>query len=176
MRKINNIIIIMSFLLSFIGGNIWLILGIILLLSFSFVIRKYNKNLEFVYLLFIVISYLFGYIFDFYNKVYFFDAIAHSLFGFVSSVFSLPLLKKFKIYDCSNMFFNSLFIIIFTLAMASVWEMIEFVIDKIFLSNMQRSLNNTMKDIISALLFSFVYCLFYLDNKKLIEKLFIVRN
>lgn len=176
MRKINNIIIIMSFLLSFIGGNIWLILGMVILLLFSFFIRKYNKNLEFVYLLFIVISYLFGYIFDFYNKVYFFDAIAHSLFGFVSSVFSLPLLKKFKIFDCSNMFFNSLFIIIFTLAMASVWEMIEFVIDKIFLSNMQRSLNNTMKDIISALLFSFVYCLFYLDNKKLIEKLFIVRN
>lgn len=176
MKKINNIIIIISLLLSFIRGNHWLILGLVAMIILSFFIRKYNKNLEFVYLLFIFIAYVMGYILDYYNKIYFFDAITHSLFGLVSGIFSLSLLKKFKIYNCSNIFFNTIFIIIFTLAMASVWEIIEFTIDKIFLSNMQRSLNNTMKDIISALLLSIIYCLIYLENRKLIEKIFITRN
>lgn len=176
MKKINNIIIIISILLSFIRGNYWLIFGCLVFTMFSFFIRKYNNNLEFVYLLFIFIAYVLGYVLDYYNKIYFFDSIAHSLFGLVSGIFSLPLLKKFKIYNCINNFFNIIFIAIFTLSMASVWEIIEFVIDKIFLSNMQRSLNNTMKDIISALLLSIVYCLIYLDKRKLIEKLFISRN
>jgi len=158
------------------SGKYLLVFGLGILLMFSFIIRKYNKNLEFTYLIFIIIVYVLGYVFDFYYEFYFFDAIAHSLFGIIASIFSLPILKKFKIYNCSNISFNILFIIIFTLSMAAIWEIVEFSIDKIFLSNMQRSLNNTMKDIISALLFSFLYCLFYLDNKKLIEKVFIVRN
>ena len=176
MKIINNLIIIITLIISLFTQKILLTILLLPILLISLLIRKYNKNLELVYLIFIFLSYVLGYTFDYYDKVYYFDAIMHSMFGVVSSIFSLPLLKKLNKYNTNAIVFNIFFIIIFTLAMASVWEIIEFTIDKLFNANMQRGLNNTMKDIISALLSSFLYCLFYLDNNKLIEKLFIVRN
>lgn len=177
MKFVNNSLIILSLILSLFSKNYLMIIGLIPLLGISLIIRKYNKNLEFVYLIFLFISYILGFVFDYYNKIYFFDALAHSLFGLVGSIYALPLLNKLKKYDFNNIIFNVFFIIIFTLAIAGLWEIFEFTIDKIFESaNMQRSLNNTMKDIISALLFSILYSFIYLEKPKLIEKIFIKRN
>lgn len=177
MKFINNILIILSLILSFFSKNYLMIIGLIPLLGISFIIRKYNENLEFVYILFLFISYILGFVFDYYDKIYFFDALVHSIFGVFGSIYALPLLNKFKRYDFNNIVFNVFFIIIFTIALAAFWEVFEFTIDKIFESaNMQRSLNNTMKDIISALLFSILYSLVYIEKTKLIEKLFIKRN
>jgi len=177
MKFINNSLIILSLILSLFSKNYLMIIGLIPLLGISFIIRKYNKNLEFVYILFLFISYILGFVFDYYNRIYFFDAIVHSLFGLVGSVFALPILNKFKKDDFNNIIFNVFFIIIFTLGVASLWEIFEFTIDEIFENaNMQRSLNNTMKDIISALLFSILYSFIYFENPKLIEKIFIKRN
>lgn len=177
MKFVNNIMIILSLVVSLFSKNYLSIIGLIPLLGLSLLIRKYNKNLEFVYLLFLFISYILGYVYDFYDEVYFFDALAHSLFGLFAGIYALPLLKLLKRYDLKNILFNIVFIIIFTISMASLWEIFEFTVDKIFTSaNMQRSLNNTMKDIISALLFSIMYSLIYFEKPKLIEKLFISRN
>lgn len=177
MNFVNNIIIILSLGVSLFSENYLSIIGLIPLLGLSLLIRKYNKNLEFIYLLFLFISYILGYVYDFYDTVYYFDAIAHSLFGLFASIYALPLLKVLKRYDSKNRLFNIVFIIIFTISMASLWEIFEFTVDKIFTSaNMQRSLNNTMKDIISALLFSIMYSFIYFEKTKLIEKLFISRN
>lgn len=177
MNFINNSLIILFLILSLFTKNYLMIIGLIPLLGISLIIRKYNKNLEFVYLIFLFISYILGFVFDYYNKIYFFDALAHSLFGLVGSIYALPLLNKLKKYDYNNIIFNFFFIIIFTLAIAGLWEIFEFTIDKIFESaNMQRSLNNTMKDIISALLFSILYSFIYFEKPKLIEKIFITRN
>lgn len=177
MKFINNVIIIISILLSIFSFNYLMFIGLIPLLIISFIIRRYNKYLEFVYLLFLLISYVLGFIYDYYDKVYYFDALAHSLFGLVGSIYSLPLLNKLKKYDINSLVFNVFFIIIFTLSLASLWEIFEFTIDRIFENaNMQRSLNNTMKDIISAFLFSILYSFVYVERPIVVEKIFIRRN
>ena len=177
MKFINNVIIIISILLSIFSFNYLMFIGLIPLLIISFIIRKHNKYLEFVYLLFLLISYVLGFIYDYYDKVYYFDALAHSLFGLVGSIYSLPLLNKLKKYDINSLVFNVFFIIIFTLSLASLWEIFEFTIDRIFENaNMQRSLNNTMKDIISAFLFSILYSFVYVERPIVVEKIFIRRN
>ena len=177
MKIINNCIMILSFMFSFFAYEYLFLLGLIPLFGLSLLIRRYNKNLEFVYLIFLFMSYVLGYIYDWYNTIYYFDALVHSFFGLVGSVFALPLLKKFKCYDSKKKLFNVVFIIVVTLALASFWEIIEFAIDKFFVNaNMQRSLNNTMKDIISALLFSIMYSFIYIENSKFIENIFISRN
>lgn len=176
MKKLNNILIILSLVVVIPSKNITLILVLIPLLGLSFLIRKYNKNLELVYLIFLFLSYILGFIYDLYDKVYYYDAIVHSLFGIVSSIYALPLLNILKKYNIKNKLFNTIFILILTLSTAAFWEIIEFTIDKIFNSNMQISLNNTMKDIISALLFSILYSLIYIENIIKIDKLFITKN
>lgn len=176
MKKVNNIIIIISLITSLISKKYLLTIGLIPLLLLSFLIRKYNKNLELIYLIFVFFSYILGFSYDLYNKIYYFDALAHSLFGIVASIYALPLLNILKKYNNKNKLFNVIFILIITLSLASFWEIIEFTIDKIFNSNMQRSLNNTMKDIISAFLFSIIYSLIYLDKTNKIEKIFINKN
>jgi len=177
MKLINNTIIILSLIVSILTKQYLLFLGLIPILFISLLIRKYNKNLEFVYLVFVYFAYVLGFVYDYYDKVYFYDALVHSLFGLVASIYALPLLKLLKKYDLKNRIFNVIFIIIFTLAMASVWEIFEFTIDKITGTNdMQRGLNNTMKDIISALLFSILYCFVYIGKPKLFERLFITKN
>ena len=143
------------------------------LLSLSIIIRKYNKNLELIYLIFIFFSYVLGYIFDLYNKIYYFDTIVHSMFGLVSSIYALPLLNLFKKYNLNNKRFNIFFIVLFTLALSAFWEIIEFSSDKIFNTNMQINLDNVMRDIISALVFSIIYIIFTINNYTLTSKLFI---
>jgi len=177
MRFINNIVIILSLMISLFSKNYLVVIWLIPLLGLSLLIRKYNKKLELVYLLFLFVSYILGYVYDFYDEVYFFDALVHSLFGLFAGIYALPLLKILKKYDFKNRLFNVIFIIIFSLSMASLWEIFEFVIDKIFVNaNMQRSLNNTMKDIISAFLFSIMYAFIYFEKSRLIEKLFITKD
>jgi len=176
MKQINNILIIASLLLSLFTDNYLLILGFIPLLSVSLIIRKYNKNLEFVYLIFLFFSYILGFTFDFYNRFYYYDAIVHSMFGLIASIYALPLLNILKHYNKKNKLFNTIFIIILTLSLAGFWEIIEFTMDKLFNTNMQLTLNNTMKDIISAFLFSILYVIIYLDKQDIITKLFINKN
>jgi len=176
MKKLNNIIIILSLIISLTSKNMLLILVLIPLLLISLLIRKYNKNLELIYLIFLFISYILGFIFDLYNKIYFYDGIVHSIFGIVSAIYALPLLNILKKYNIKNKLFNIIFILMTTLSCAAFWEIIEFTIDKVFKANMQISLNNTMKDIISALLFCILYILIYIENTRKIDKLFITKN
>jgi len=176
MKKLNNIIIILSLIISLTSKNMLLILVLIPLLLISLLIRKYNKNLELIYLIFLFISYILGFIFDLYNKIYFYDGIVHSIFGIVSAIYALPLLNILKKYNINNKLFNIIFILMTTLSTAAFWEIIEFTIDKVFKANMQTNLNNTMKDIISALLFCILYILIYIENTKKLDKLFITKN
>lgn len=176
MKKTNNIIIVLLLIISLFAKNILLTFGIIPFLLISLLIRKYNKNLEFIYLIFLFLSYVLGFIFDLYNIIYFYDGVVHSVFGIVSAIYALPLLNILKKYNIKNKLFNIIFILILTLSTAALWEIIEFSIDKIFKSNMQISLNNTMKDIILALLFSILYILIYIENTSKLDKLFIRKN
>lgn len=132
MKTLNNLIIIISLIISLFSKNYPLILLLIPLLVISLIIRKYNKNLELVYLIFLLISYIFGFIYDLYDKLYYFDALAHSLFGIVASIYALPLLKILKKYNIKNKLFNIIFTLIITLSLATLWEIIEFTIDKFF--------------------------------------------
>ena len=167
MKKINNIIIILSFILTLFSKNTLIILLLIPLLLVSLFIRKCDLKLELVYLIFLFLAYVLGYGIDLYDRVYHYDSVVHFIFGFVSSIYAIPI---FKFLNKRNIkFFKSIFIIIFTLALAGLWEIIEFLIDTIFNSNMQRDLFDTMKDIICALISSSIYSIVYnfSNNKKI---------
>ena len=166
MKTTNNIIIILSLLITLLSKNILITLLLIPLLLISFFIRRYNIKLELVYLIFLFLAYVLGYGIDLYDRVYNYDSVVHFIFGFVSSIYAIPVFKYLN--KRNTKLFKSIFIIIFTLALAGLWEIIEFLIDIIFNSDMQRDLFDTMKDIICALISSSIYSLIYnfSNNKK----------
>lgn len=180
MSKINKCIIILIFISMIysllITRNLLLSIGLIFLLKISFHINNYNNSLCFIYLIFLLFAYLLGYNYNLYNKISYYDTIIHSLFGIICSIFSLPILEYLKNYNPNNQLFNKIFTIIFTLACAALWEIIEFDIDNIFHSNMQKGLFDTMKDIICAFTFSIIFSYIYNKNYQLFNKIFITRR
>lgn len=163
MKKANKYLIILIFLLMFyslfLKNSFLLSIGLIFLLHLSFYIS--NNFLTLIYLIFLFFAYLLGYNFDLYNKISYYDTIIHSMFGIVCSIYSIPVLKQLKNYNKNNKLFNKIFIIIFTLACAALWEIIEFDLDNLFHTSMQKGLFDTMKDIICAFTFSLGYSCFF---------------
>jgi len=156
-------------------------IGLIPLLCLIKIIRKIFKleisdNLENIYIIFVILSFLLGSLMKFYHKIYWFDSFTHFVSGILTAMVVFIYLKKTKNYDNKTIFYNILFIIAFVMMIASLWEIIEFSIDKIFGLDTQRVIANgvddTMKDMICALLGSVVF--FFLNKfmwvQKLIEK------
>ncbi len=98
---------------------------------------------------------------DFYTLIPCWDIILHLLSGFMTYIIAEDLLnsyrkrdKKFKI----NKLFEIMFCVIFSMAVANLWEIIEFSCDRILGVDMQKTkgfteglaLADTMEDIISA--------------------------
>ena len=87
----------------------------------------------------------------------------------------------FKKYDKKSIIFNILFILGISFIVACAWEIFEFASDKIFGKDAQNVLttgvDDTMKDMIVAVLGTILYCILYSyeekENKKIIIKKFI---
>lgn len=151
------------------------------------ILRKFKLNItpemEFIYLIFIIFAQVLGSLMKFYDRFYYFDKIVHFLSGFLSAFVGVYLLATLKKYDKKTIFFNSLFIIFTSLAVASLWEIFEFSCDTFLGNDAQRviatGVNDTMTDIIVALLASILVSLTYIyeekNNKNFIIKRFIKR-
>ena len=183
MKKINNIIIIVSLiveLIYFIMNPIITIDNILLLLSyipvifipriFNYIFKKskikITDDIEFVYLIFLILSFLFGSIMGGYSKIYWYDSFTHLLSGVFTAFMAPILLKWLNRYDKKDIVFNIIYIILITLSVAVLWECTEFTIDKILGTDTQKVLttgvNDTMKDMICALVGSVLYSIYYL--------------
>ena len=188
MKKINNAIIVLSLLIEliyFLFNPITTLDNILLLLSYIpviFIPRIFNSifknkkvkiddNLEFVYLIFLILAFLFGSIMGGYSKIYWYDSFTHLLSGIFTAYITPFVLKWLNRYNKKDLIFNVIFMILITLSVAVLWKCTEFTIDKLLGTDTQKVLttgvNDTMKDMICALLGAILYIVYYVyDIKK----------
>ena len=185
MKKINNIIIILSLiveLIYFIMNPIITVDNILLLLSyipvifipriFNYIFKKskikITDDIEFAYLIFLILAFLFGSIMGGYSRIYWYDSFTHLLSGVFTAFMAIVLLKWLNRYNKKDIVFNIIYIILITLSVAVLWECVEFTIDKVLGMDTQKVLttgvNDTMKDMICALVGSILYSIYYLYN------------
>lgn len=135
--------------------------------------NKINEKLKFIYYFYIFILLILGCLANFYSIFKYYDVFAHFMFGFIASLMSLYLLNLFKMD--SNRIFNMTFIIALTLALASMWEIFEYVSSIIFNEDIQNVLTtgvkDTMEDIISSLVASIIFVVIYIFKKNKLDLL-----
>lgn len=146
---------------------------IYILIPFIF---KIKPSYILIYLVFGFISILLGFLIHFYKILTWYDSFTHFIWGFVSCVIAIIVLKKLKMYNEKNLLFNIIFIFTFTLSLSCLWEVFEFIIDIIFKSDMQRKstgVYDTMKDIIVAILGNVLFIIWYFYEYKYKIKLIV---
>ena len=130
---------------------------------------KINETIIFTYLIFIFFGYFLGSILNWYNTIEHYDKITHLISGIMTSFLALIILISFKSYN-SKKLFNILFIIVFSLAIASLWEMFEFTFDKLFSKDAQHvittGVDDTMLDIVMAFLGTIIFSIIYFVEEK----------
>ena len=124
---------------------------------------KINEVINLIYIIFIFMAHFLGVICELYNHIYWFDKFVHFLSGIVTSFVAIYLLIKFK--KNKNMFFDILFIISISLAVASFWEIFEYLSSYYFHLDPQKvaltGVSDTMGDIIVAFLGSILVSISY---------------
>ncbi|KMT20970.1 hypothetical protein [Clostridium cylindrosporum] len=114
-----------------------------------------------------------GHLNSFYILIPRWDDFTHLLSGFIITFFGYLTLDRFnnkKKVLTSNKYFVSIFIIIFGLSAAALWEVFEFSGDKLFSMQSQGgSLDDTMWDIINGTIGPIILVLIYLKNPKLFD-------
>lgn len=190
MKKVNNILIFIISLASLCflikdynyGNNDRLIVDVIIVfvLLIPKIINKIFKfkisdNLYFLYIIFILIAEFFGSIVNLYNTTNWYDLFAHFISGFYTSILSLLTLKIFNLYSNNNKKFNILYMLLFSVALAGIWEYTEFIVDRILNSNIQHNIETGVLDTMEDMLISTLSCIitigYYCINNKKINKL-----
>lgn len=187
MKKINNIIIFISIIgeiIYFILNPLFTIDNILLLLAyipvifipriFNYILKnskiKIGYGIEFVYLIFLILAFLFGSIMGFFSKIYWYDSFTHFLSGIFTAYMGIILLIWLNRYKEKDIIFNVIYMIFITLSIAVFWECIEFSIDKILGTDTQKVLttgvNDTMKDMICALTGAILFIIYYVYSIK----------
>lgn len=160
-------------------------LSLFILVFIPNILKKFKLNItvemEFLYLVFILLAQVLGSMMKFYDTIYFYDKLVHFMSGILSSFVGVYLLVSMKKYDKKTFVFNAIFILFTSLSVAALWEVFEFSCDTILGNDAQRVLTSgvgdTMLDIIMALLASILVIITYLyeeiNNKRLVVKRFI---
>lgn len=129
-----------------------------------FKIRLDNK-LKFIYILFVFCAHFLGATIELYNKISWYDKFCHTLSGVLTGYGALLILTVTKSCDIRNKCFIIICTICFTLAIASIWEIFEYSANILFGGDAQKvaktGVNDTMQDIIVALIGSIFVCLVY---------------
>jgi hypothetical protein len=194
MKKLNNVLIFLCSLAAAcffvrdlnVGsydrllGDITIPLVLLLPRIFSKLFKiKITSAMELVYVIFIILAQFIGSVVNLYNTVWWYDLFTHFLSGVLTSILALVVLDWFGIYKEKNRGFNFLFIISFTLMIASIWEFLEFGADTFFGMNVQHSLDtgvrDTMEDMLIAFLGSLIVSISYLVENKIAKNGFLKR-
>lgn len=181
-KKINMLLIFVSIVVSFYfvftrDNNAGLILkdtSIIITITGIYIIEKLfnvkiNEGLKFAYVLFVFVAHFLGATCELYNKIYWFDKFAHFVSGILTSIAAIYIIVKSK--GKKGLLFNILFIISFSMLVASVWEIFEYLASYYFKMDPQKVLEtgvtDTMGDIIVAFLGSvLVSVCYYFEHKE----------
>ncbi|MDD6223742.1 MAG: DUF2238 domain-containing protein [bacterium] len=136
-----------------------------------------SQTIQLIYYLFIIIALVLGSIEGWYYKISWFDLFVHFLSGVITSVLSLIIIKKIHLLTIEHTAFIILFMISFTLFVASSWEFFEFFSDKILKGDAQwvalTGVDDTMTDMLIALLGSIGFSIYYLTQIKFNGKIFL---
>ncbi len=134
---------------------------------------RITDTMELIYVVFIILAQFLGSVVNLYNNdtTWWYDLFAHFLSGVLTSVLALVVLNWFGVYKEKNKGFNFLFIICFTLMVASIWEFVEFGTDVFLGMNVQHSLETGVKDTMEDMLVAFAGSLivsvtYLLEGKK----------
>lgn len=182
-RIIDIILILISIIGSFCfvftrDNKIGLVLkdvSIIITITLPYIIEKVFKikidnETKTVYIVFVFMAHFLGATCEIYNKIDSFDKFTHWLSGILTAYISILLMEYLKIYNKNSKIFNIIFIISFTLMIASLWEIFEFTSSICFNLDPQRvkatGVTDTMMDIIVAFLGSILYSIYYLFTQK----------
>lgn len=149
--------------------------SIIVTINLLYIIEKlFNIKIsdvsKFCYILFIFMAHFLGVTCDLYTKIYWFDKFVHCLSGVLTSFIAIYILRFNKVK--TNIFMNIIFIISFSMLVASLWEVFEYLSSFYFNLDPQKvastGVNDTMGDIIVAFIGSiFVsFCYYYEDRNK----------
>lgn len=174
---IMNLGTILVAMLEFIKGNFSRILTFIaifpvLLIPYFVNKTKFKLNPQeiFLYYAFIFLADFLGCVVNLYNTLSWYDLFVHFLSGMITFVFGVVILKGINGYDKKNKIMNALFAIGMVAVIAVLWEVFEFSTDNILKTNLQHNLdtgvNDTMSDMIVAMIGGFIGMLFYLINCK----------
>ena len=122
---------------------------------FDKTIFKLEEKELLLYYIFIFIAQFLGSIVNLYNYVWWFDLFAHFLSGIFGYMLSIFILHRLKLYNKNNYLFNILFSFGLLFLIAGVWEIIEYLTDIIFNSNLQHHLDTGVKDTMEDIIIAF---------------------
>ena len=189
-NKINKIIILFSIVVSlyylyngYYFDSLKRLIIIPIVLAPDFIRKVFKKDfnhiLQLMFIPFIFFAWYLGDAINIYNKLNGYDKVIHTIFGILSSFLAFFIMKHYKIYNKYNFTFNIIFIVSFTLAFGSIWEMFEFTWDKILGTNEQgvveTGVDDTMYDLIVAFLGTSIFCISYYYELFFRKKLIITK-
>ena len=181
---LNSIVITLLFLFFIYNQKFYLLQSVFFLLTLNipiffqiFLHFKFTLLTIIIYELFLIAHFIFGEILSFYTLIRYYDVFLHFATSFCICLFSFSIIHTYlKIF-----LFNLQIFIAFLISITSefIWEIIEFFIDEIFSTNMQRYINNigillnghnalqdTIKDMFTALIAG-LFFVFAIKYKKL---------
>ena len=185
MKKLNNVLIFLCSLAAAcffvkdinIGsydrllGDITIPLVLLLPRIFKKIFKiKITDAMELVYIIFIILAQFLGSVVNLYNTTWWYDLFAHFISGVLTSILALVVIDWIGVYNEKKKGFNFLFIICFTLMVASIWEFLEYGADTFLRMNVQHSIetgvSDTMEDMLIAFLGSIIVGVSYLIESK----------
>lgn len=136
-------------------------LSIVFVLLIPRIIKKLFKiritdAMELIYVVFIILGQFVGSVINLYNTTWWYDLFTHFLTGLLTALLSLVIMNWLGVYKDKNKAFNFIFMICFTLAIASIWEFLEFSVDTLMGSDVQHVLDTGVRDTVEDMLVAFL--------------------
>lgn len=192
MKRLNNVLIFLCSLASVcmfvkdlnIGAQDRFLadLSMVFVLLIPKIVRKLFKvkitdTMELVYVVFMILAQFLGSVLYWYDSIWWYDLFTHFLSGALTTVLALVIMNWMGVYNDKNKWFNAVFMIAFTLMVASFWEFGEYIADLIMKTDVQHVLDtgvaDTMQDMLIAFLGSIIVAIKYICENKdgLIKKI-----
>ena len=172
MRRLTNIIVVISTLLSFYYIYLHfspfdiskILLGIvsILLLIIPYAFEKIrNKKIEeyikLIYYFFLLVSFILGGLFQLYYSTTFFDLFVHAIFGILLSIILCTKIKN-------NSFKNFIILLSLVTFVGFLWECLEFLSDILIGTDHQEKISgasDTMTDMLISMVGGLIYTVYF---------------
>ncbi|MEG1495154.1 MAG: hypothetical protein RR406_02525 [Bacilli bacterium] len=126
---------------------------------------KMTDIIEFIYLIFIFLAVILGSVVNLYSTIWWWDILAHTISGILTSIVALLILKRYNCLHNKKALFVIIFMVTFSLGIASLWEFFEFAADNITGGDTQwvltTGVDDTMIDMLVAFLGTSIFSIYY---------------